>query len=104
MFAFVGGFALAIILYNTTGLTWILAGLFWLGALALQVFYAHRLNFLLGGIDPVATFGTRNLRQLRNTNSIPLSIIALNFFAKTLFWAGVGAIFFSFGWFKIETL
>jgi len=104
MFALVGGLALALFLYYTTGLTWVLVGAFWTCAILLQVFYTHRLNAFLGGADPVATFGARNLRQLKNTISIPLSVSTLSFFAKVAAWAGVAALLFSVGWFKIDKL
>lgn len=103
MLAFVAGLAVALFSYYTTGLTWLLIGLFWLSALTLQVGYVRRLNAFMGGNDPVATFGTRNLNQLRRTISVPLSITTLSFVAKVLAWAGVGAVLFSFGWLKIET-
>jgi hypothetical protein len=103
MLASMVGFTLALFLYYITGLTWVLAGVFWLFALALQIFYTHRLNSFLGGADPVTAFGARNLRQLKNTISVPFSISTLNFFVKVFAWAGVGALLFLFGWIKIET-
>ncbi|MBW1939054.1 MAG: hypothetical protein JRI67_09905 [Deltaproteobacteria bacterium] len=102
--AFVGGFALALFLYYVTRLTWVLTGIFWLCAIALQIFYTHRLNSFLGGADPVAAFGARNLRQLKNTISVPFSISTLNFIVKVFAWAGLCALLFLFGWLKIETM
>jgi hypothetical protein len=104
MFALLGGFALAVFLYYTTGLTWVLVLAFWACAVPLQISYSHRLNAFLGGADPVATFGARNLRQLRNRISVPLSVSALSFLAKAAAWAGVVALLFSVGWFNIDKL
>ena len=104
MFAFVGGLGLAVFLYYTTGLTWVLALGFWGCAVPLQVSYTHRLNAFLGGADPVPTFGARNLSQLKSTIPVPLSVSVLNFLAKMAAWAGVVALLFSIGWFKIDKL
>ncbi len=103
MFALVGGSVLALSLYYTTGLTWALVVAFWACALPLQVAYSHRLNAFLGGTDPVATFGTRNLSQLRNTISTPFSVSTLSFLAKAAAWGGVVALLFSVGWLKIDS-
>ena len=104
MFAVVGGFALALFLYYTTGLTWVLVVVCWVCAILLQVSYTRRLNAFLGGADPVATFGARNLSQLKNTISVPLSVSTLSFLAKAVAWAGVVAFLFSVGLFKIDKL
>ncbi len=100
MFPLIGGLALALFLFHTTGLTWALVGAFWVCAVLLQIFYTRRLNAFLGGADPVATFHVRNLRQLKNTISVPLSVSALSFLARAAAWAGVVALLFSVGWIK----
>jgi len=104
MLAFVGGLALALFFCYVTRLPWVLTGTFWVCAIALQILYTHRLNSFLGGADPMATFGARNLRQLKNTISVPFSISTLNFFVKVFAWAGLFALLLLFGWWKIEAL
>jgi hypothetical protein len=86
------------------GLTWVLVIMFWACAILSQVFYARRLNAFLGGADPVAKFGARNLSQLKNIISVPLLVSVLSFLAKALAWAGVVALLFYVGWFKIDKL
>lgn len=98
MAAFVVGAVFALFLYYATGLTWALVIAFLVCAMLLQVSYAHRLNGFLGGVDPVVTFGTRNLKQLKNVISIPFSITAQNFVAKVMWWAGLVALLVSAGW------
>jgi len=104
MFALVTGFALGVFFYYTTGLTWVLVVAFWACAVTLQVSYTHRLNAFVGGSDPVATFGARNLSQLKSNISVPLSVSALSFLAKAAAWAGVVALLFSVGWLNIDKL
>ncbi|MHB8771974.1 MAG: hypothetical protein ACYC7J_13335 [Syntrophales bacterium] len=98
MFGFIAGLVFALLLNKVTGLTWILVIISWGVAVPLQVMYAHRLNTHLGGADPVAAFGTRNLKQLRSATRIPFSVTALDFAAKALGWAGVVAILITVNW------
>ena len=102
MISFAVGFVLAVMIYYVTGLSWPLVIIFWVLALPLQIMYTHRLNAFLGGIDPVATYGTKNLRQLKTVMSIPLQIKLLHFSSKILWWAGLAASFISFGWFGLS--
>ena len=61
------------------------------------MYYARKLNACLGGVDPVATFGVKNLSQLRAVHNIPVAVVILSFLAKALGWAGLWAIVFSIG-------
>ncbi len=98
MLAFVGGVVLALLLHHAMGLTWVSVIALWASAVPLQVTYAHRLNAFLGGADPVATFGARNLNQLKSVISVPFSVTALGFVAKIMWWAGLVALLVSVGW------
>ncbi|BBO72139.1 hypothetical protein DSCA_60690 [Desulfosarcina alkanivorans] len=104
MLAFVGGFAIATFLHLTFGLTWVLIIVLLACALSLQISYTHRLNALLGGTDPVLAFGAKNLKELKKSISVPLSVSALSFLAKVATWGGVCAAVYSFGWFKIDNI
>lgn len=94
------GIFFSLFLYSITGLTWILVIAFWVSTVILQVAYAHRLNALLGGVDPVAKFGARNLSQLKNIIHIPFLISTLRFLAKVMGWAGFVQLIISLGWLK----
>jgi hypothetical protein len=97
MIAFVGGVVLALSLHFATGLNWALVVTFWMCAVPVQVAYTRRLNSFLGGSDPVATFGARNLRQLKSIIPVPLSVTVLNVLSKAMGWAGLVALLLSVG-------
>jgi hypothetical protein len=67
----------------------------------LQVIYAHRLNRVLGGTDPVS-LGARSLSQLRRILPVPASVIALDFGAKVAFWGAVAALLSLVGWVRFQ--
>lgn len=98
MLAILLGVVLAILLARTTGLGWALIPCAWVPALVLQHAYAVRLNSWLGGKDPVATYGARNLRQLRSLMHVPFAIVGLQFCARALWCAGAAAVLIALGW------
>ena len=63
----------------------------------LQFLYAHSLNTFLEGGDPVSSFGTRNLNELRSLVSLPIAVLVLDFMAKVFMVGGVTALLFIFG-------
>jgi hypothetical protein len=64
---------------------------------ALQAVFARSLNVGLGGADPLARFGARNLSQLRMHVRVPVHILALNFAAKTALFAAVTSVLIGLG-------
>jgi len=88
MIAFLLGAGIGLGLHHLTGQTWLLAIGCWVVALPLQSAYARTLAVFIGGVDPVARYGARNLSELRRVVPIPLSIVMLSFLARTLGWAG----------------
>ncbi len=102
MISFAVGFVLTVIIYYVTNLSWPLIIIFWALALALQVIYTHRLNDYLGGVDPMATYGTKNFSQLKTVMPIPPPVKFLHFASNVMWWAGLIAIFISLGWFGLS--
>lgn len=68
-----------------------------LAGIICQVIYGTRLNTFLGGVDPVATFGARSLKELKNAIAIPGGIQFMAFFAKSCGW---GVIAVAIIWFQ----
>ena len=76
------------------------AGVLAITGIVCNIIYAQRLNGLLGGADPVATFGARSLGELKAAISIPGRIQFLEFFAKSCGWAIVAVAIL---WFQSPT-
>jgi len=101
MLSFIVGVVLGLGLAVVSGPTWWLVAALWGLAVLAQVTYAQMLNRHLGGRDPVATFGVRNLAQLRTVVEIPLTISAISFLAGVAGWAGGAALCFAVGWVEL---
>ena len=76
------------------------AGVLAITGIVCQLIYARRLNALLGGADPVATYGARSLGELKAAIAIPGSIQFLEFFAKSCGWGMIAVAIF---WFQSPT-
>lgn len=92
MIAFLLGIALAGSVASASGLRWLLLPPFLVLAGLVQTMYARRLYAHLGGVDPVAKFRAKNLSELKLFVPIPLSISAMNFAARVLWWGSLAVI------------
>ena len=104
MIAIISGAAIAIAVRSFTSLGWWSVIFFWFFALAAQMAYAKLLYRLLGGADPVATYGARNLKQLRMHVHVPLPLLLFSFFARAFGWAGLVSALFAVGWLEFATV
>jgi hypothetical protein len=83
--------------YYATSHALLSAGVLAVTGIVCQITYARRLNALLGGADPVATYGARSLGELKTAIAIPGSIQFLEFCAKSCGW---GIIAVAILWFQ----
>lgn len=104
MIAFIAGAVLAIAMHSSTAFGWSLVVLLWFFAVVAQIIHARLLNRLLGGADPVATYGARNLKQLRMHIRLPLPVLLFSFIARAFGWAGLVSALFAVGWLEIATV
>ena len=87
MIALVIGFGIAIFVHYLTGRSWLLIVPAAAIGLVSQLLYARLLHKYLGGADPVAAFGARNLGQLGSVTPVPIRVRGLAFVAKAMLWS-----------------
>ncbi len=86
---FVVGFGMGMSVVYHLGERLVFAIPFAVVGIVAQLVFARMMSLFLGGADPVATYGAKNLQELRARIEIPAIIVFFDFFAKVSLYAAV---------------